>query len=51
MPDLLAFVTTPYSKDVVGIMLYKFAAKIDLCYHRNLGENQAPTWSVKQAFY
>jgi hypothetical protein len=26
-------VTTPYSKDVVGIMLYKFAAKLDLCCH------------------
>jgi hypothetical protein len=35
----------------VGIMLYKFAAKINSCYHRNLGENHAPTWSVRQVLY
>jgi hypothetical protein len=40
-----------HSKVVVGIMLYKFAAKINLCYHRNLGENQAPTWYVRQDLY
>jgi hypothetical protein len=32
------FVTTPYSKVVVGIMLYKFAAELDLCYHMELRE-------------
>ena len=32
------FVTTPYSKVVVGIMLYKFAAELDLCYHMKLRE-------------
>jgi hypothetical protein len=37
------FVTTPYSKVVVGIMLYKFAAELDLCCHWKLRENWAPT--------
>jgi hypothetical protein len=30
------FATTPYSKDVVGIMLSKFAAMLDLCCHKEI---------------
>jgi hypothetical protein len=36
-----------HSKFVVGIMLYKFAAKINLCYHRNFGENRPSTLAVR----
>jgi hypothetical protein len=42
------FVTTPYSKDVVGIMLSKFAAMLDLCCHNELRENLAPSWAVRR---
>jgi hypothetical protein len=41
-------VTTPYSKDVVGIMLYKFAAMLDLCCHKKLRENLSPSWAVRR---
>jgi hypothetical protein len=41
-------VTTPYSKDVVGIMLSKFAAMLDLCCHNELRENLAPSWAVRR---
>jgi hypothetical protein len=45
------FVASLCYKVVAGVLLYTFAAELDMDYHRNLGENQAPTWSVRQAFY
>jgi hypothetical protein len=43
------FVTTPYSKVVVGIVLYKFVAELDLCCHWKLRENRASNLSVSSS--
>jgi hypothetical protein len=37
-----------HSKFVVGIILYKFAARINSCYHGKLRENQAQICSVSR---
>ena len=38
-----------HSKFVVGIMLYKFAAELDLCCHWKLRENRASNLSVSSS--
>ena len=40
-----------HSKFVVGTILYKFAAELNLCHYGKLREKWALSWSVSQVVY